>query len=63
MSALMHAIIYLLSPVQMGSLVEWCCGEACCFEGMTQENRRFVVPGISPWQHGSIKSGMPAVEN
>lgn len=39
MSALMHAIIYLLSPVQMGSLVEWCCGETCCFEGMTQENR------------------------
>lgn len=28
-----------------------------------REPRRFVVPGISPWQHGSIKSGMPAVEN
>lgn len=21
------------------------------------------MPGILPWQHGSIKSGMPAVEN
>lgn len=34
MSALMHTIMYLLSPVQMGSLVERRRGVACGFRGV-----------------------------